>query len=657
MQTAPGTTPASAKILIVEDEGLIARDLESRVRKAGYQVAGVVDTGEAAIQKVAESNPDLILMDIFLRGRLDGIETARQVRTNHDLPIIYLTAHTDRETLNRAKTTEPFGYLAKPIGQASLPTSIEVALYKHKVDRELRRQRAWLRTALRTMTDAVIVADNFGRVQYINPAAESLTRWSTSEVLDQPVVNVLKLLDSPSGQVVDDLLPGFMLDTNPSAFPAGLLLVTRDHERIAVEGEVAPSTDEGAPLGAVITFRDVTLKQREEQEVRHDHKMQAVGRLAAGVAHDFNNLLTVILGHASLLLGGESNLDGRVRHALDEIRRAGTTAADVTRQLLAFSRNHSPQPEPVNLTSLIQENEELFRRSIPAGIRFEVQSSADLNSVYADRGQIAQILLNLIINAGEAMPAGGSLTVTTENVEIADSDDPSAKAEEYVALTVTDTGIGMEPSVADHIFEPFFTTKRAGHGTGLGLAIVHSIVKDIGGVISVESEPGQGTTFRAFLPVAEDAPVRPAQDARSASKAGDRPKTVLLADDNEDVRSVMRQFLESHGYHVLEAADGVQALSIAIEDRGRIDVLVTDVVMPKMDGFRLAHQLTQLRPELKTIFVSGYSGGVEQEDKALPIGGRILHKPFVHRDLLAQVEQLVGGSAAAPTPKVKTAKS
>jgi PAS domain S-box-containing protein len=572
------------------------------------------------------------------------------LQRRHDVPVIYLTAHTDTETLDRAKITEPFGYLAKPIGQASLPTSIEVALYKHKIERELRQQRAWLRTTLATLADAVIVVDHCGLVQYLNPAAEALTAWPGAEAVGQPVANVVRLYDPPSGRLMDDLLAGSMLDVNVSALPAGLRLLTRTDDQVPVEGEIAPSTEDGAALGAVLTLRDITRREQEEQEIRHDQKMQAVGRLAAGVAHDFNNLLTVILGHAGLLLNSSGELPEHVRHALEEIRNAGSTAATVTRQLLTFSRNQQVRPELVDLTALVEQNEELCRRSLGGSIVWRTTLERRLKPVFADRGQLAQVLINLVVNAREAMPEGGVVTVTTENIKLDTATDLGPEVEEYVALTVADTGVGMDAKVAEQIFEPFFTTKAAGSGTGLGLSIVHNIVSDLGGLISVDSQPGAGTSFRIFLPASEPgSDERPAVGWSSHPRAIDRSKTILLVDDNDSVRRVMQKYLEGRGYHVLQAADGSQALAVAGSYNGRIDVLVTDVVMPKMNGFRLAQQLTESRPDVKTIFVSGYASNIIEEKSAAVESARFLQKPFLDRDLLAEVEQLFEERSGQPS--------
>jgi two-component system, cell cycle sensor histidine kinase and response regulator CckA len=489
-----------AKIFIVEDEGLVAHDLESRVRREGYEVVGIADSGEQVLEELAAVSPDLILMDIRLNGGIDGIETADLVQSRYDVPIVYLTAHTDRETLDRAKITGPFGYLAKPINQGNLSTSIEVALYKHKIERELRQQRAWLRTTLRTMCEGIVVTDDCGRIQYLNPAAEELTHWTSDAASNEPIGNVLTLWDPPTGQYFDDLLPATMLEGKPTSFPPGLKLVRRDGESVSVEGEIALSAEDGVGLGAVITFRDNTLREREDRECHQDRMMQALGRLATEVANTFNNFLAVTAGLPDLLLKSGQPLDEPVKDAIDEIKTAAASAANLTRKLRGFSHSQPAAPEPVDLTTLVQQTEARCRRSQRPDIEWKTILEPSSWPILACPEQISQVLINLVENAQEAMPAGGTLTVRTENITMASSGDENRESQRFVLLMVTDTGIGVDPAVAEHIFEPFFTTKPS--GTGLGLSVVRSIVDKLGGGITFDSRPGKGSAFRVILPAA-----------------------------------------------------------------------------------------------------------------------------------------------------------
>ena len=504
--------PSTCRILVVEDEGLVAHDIESRLRKAGYQVVGIVGSGEEALESVDRIHPDLILMDIRLSGRLDGIETAALVQVRYGLPIVYLTAHSDRETLERAKITGPFGYITKPIGHGSLTSAIEIALYKHETERELRQQRGWLRTILHTMSAGVIVTNNTGLIQYLNPVAEELTGWSAEHACNERIATVLKLYDPQTGSEFDDLLPATIVEGGRSSFPPNLRLMRADGGSSLVEGETAWSTEDGVAVGAVITIRDVTRREYEEQQRRREQRMQAVGRLATVVAHDFNNLLSVILGVPDVLTNAGQPLDEPVRRALEQIKEAASSAGSLTRRLLDFTRGQFAERRLVDVNTVLQHHEELCRRSLPSVIVSEMAFAPGLRPVWADPDELVQVLINLVLNARDAMPDGGTLRVWTEGATINNQDEEGDRSREFVLLAVSDTGMGMDASLVRQIFEPFFTTKSG--GTGLGLYIVQSIVNGLGGWVTVVSRPREGSTFRVFLPT--EAPNRSSESPLQA---------------------------------------------------------------------------------------------------------------------------------------------
>jgi hypothetical protein len=462
---------SAARILIVEDEGIIAGHIATRLEKTGYSVAGTLGSSEEALGQIPILNPDLILMDIHIKGEADGIETAIRVRERYDIPVIYLTAHTDQQTINRAKTTGAFGFLTKPIHHTSLATTIEMALHKHQAEREVRRQRAWLETVLGTMADAVVVTDCGGRIRFLNRPAESLTGWTDAEARDLDLSAVLSLAGLPADPAV------------PANLPAGTVAIARSGQPFPVEGEIAASMDQGRLVGRIVTFRDATSRQEEERRKRHEAKMQAVGRLAAGIAHDFNNLLFVIMGFAEeLLRTGDSS-----RAGLSQIKKAAEAAAGITNQLLQFGRPEPPEVQDVSLNEIIAESEQIWRRLAGSRIAFDFDLDPHPAVVRADPGKIKQVMMNLVANARDAMPNGGRLIIRT------------GSADGFTTLTVSDTGVGMSQETVDRLFEPYFTTK-SGTGTGLGLSIVHRIVSDLGGSIQVESEPGKGAAFRIRLP-------------------------------------------------------------------------------------------------------------------------------------------------------------
>ncbi len=634
---SPVSLPAATRILIVEDEGIIASNIASRLVKSGYEVAAIAESSEEALAKIAESNPVLVLMDIRIKGAMDGIETAAQIRERFDIPFIFLTAHTDQQTIDRAKITGASGFLTKPIHHTTLATTIEMAIHKHRADRAARHQRAWMATVLGAMAGAMVVIDRDRKTQFLNRPAEELTGWTNEEARDLDIALVLPLKELTSGLQANELLsppPGPL----PSwQMPAGLIAGRRSGTWFPIEGEIAPSVDGGKVVGAVITFRDATARQAQENEARHEHKMRAVGRLAAGIAHDFNNLLFVILGYSDEMLRSPALSDPHLR-AVREIRKAGENAANITQQLLKFSRKEPIRKQDLNLNEVIQDAEELFRRLGGASVKWELKLDPALGLVRADHGQLTQVLINLAANARDALPDGGRVTIETANVSIPRAGASANAGEAFIALSVTDTGTGMSAETAERLFEPFFTTKEPGKGTGLGLSIVHTVITDLGGSIHVESSPGGGATFMIYIPRSESAGAVPAIDGPASAEM----PAILLVDDQAGVRHLLRDYLASSGYKVIEAEDGDQAIHIANANNEVIDLLITDVMMPGANGFEVSRELSARRPGMKTIFISGYAAGLENGLESLPPGARFLPKPLLKKDLMRNVSQLLG---------------
>ena len=389
------------------------------------------------------------------------------------------------------------------------------------------------------------------------------------------------------------------------------------------------------------------LKLSEEQLIQAQ-KMEAIGRLAGGVAHDFNNLLTVINGYSELM---EAQLpdDEDLRSSLREIHRAGERAAALTRQLLAFSRKQVLQPELLDLNAVVSEVEKLLRRLIGEDVALVTRLDPALGSVKADPGQLEQVLMNLAVNARDAMPEGGTLTIETANAMLDTGfamAHPGARSGEYAVLTVADTGIGMSDEVRSHAFEPFFTTKDQGKGTGLGLATAYGIVKQSDGYITVDSEAGRGTTFRIYLPRAAGAAVpsglgeRPAQSPRGT-------ETILLVEDEPGVRRLSRTILEAQGYSVLEAASGDEALKVARSHTGVIHLVATDVIMPGMSGRVLWDRLRVLRPDARVLFMSGYTDDAIARHGVLERGIAFLQKPFTPQRLAEKVREVLDAAPGA----------
>jgi PAS domain S-box-containing protein len=932
---------AKAKILIVEDENIVVLDLQMRLNSLGYAVAAVAATGQEAIKKAGETRPDLALMDINLKGEMDGISAAEQLRARYDLPVIYVTAFADEQTLERAKITEPYGYLLKPFEERELHTTIEMALYKHKMERKLKESERWLATTLNSIGDAVMATDIQGRITFMNPVAEALTGWTEAEALDRNSRQVFKVISGQSRAPIENLVAKAIEEGRVIELGEDAWLVAKDGSEIPVDDTVAPIRDEqGQITGTVIVFHDITERKRSETEMRRRHrelillnriiaasaaeanpeamleiacrelalafdlpqaaaalvdtttmaarlvaghqpeaeatgesnvlpidtipviqfllnhkaplmvndvqpesrlssiqevmirsglasllvmplliegevagclglgsaearafsaeevslawnaadqiavalarsqlaqthqllttaieqaaesvvitdtqgailyvnpafeqitgyrqaevagrsfrflgrhdqatsglykiwgtveaegvwsgrlvnkrkdgsrytvdttitpvrseqghivnyvalqrdisrelqleeqfhqaqKMEAIGQLAGGVAHDFNNLLTAINGFAEL---SQLQLaaDDPLQESMGKILHAGRRAADLVRQLLAFSRKQDVQPQLLELNRVVTDLDKMLGRIIGEHIQIRTNLPPDLWLVNVDPTQLEQIIINLAVNARDAMPAGGHLTIETSNV-VLDQDYTAMHLEaqpgEYVMLAVSDTGVGMSKDVVDHIFEPFFTTKEVGQGTGLGLATVYGIVQQSGGYIWVYSEEGQGTTFKIYLPRAVQQTVAPRQNGQGRALPRGT-ETILLVEDEPAVREIAARSLRGRDYVVIEAADGQDALHRYQEHGGQIQLLLTDMVMPGINGQRLAEQLSEGHPDLKTLFMSGFTDSAVEGHSGLAPDAPFIQKPFSPGALVRKVREVLDDKAA-----------
>jgi two-component system, cell cycle sensor histidine kinase and response regulator CckA len=392
-------------------------------------------------------------------------------------------------------------------------------------------------------------------------------------------------------------------------------------------------------------LHDVTQRRSLEEQLRQSQKMEAVGRLAGGVAHDFNNLLTVILGYSDLLANRFRAGDPEGAE-IQEIRRAGERAATLTRQLLAFSRKQVLVPEALDLGSVVRGVSGMLERLIGEDITVSLAVARDLGRVLADPGQMEQVVMNLAVNARDAMPQGGKLLLELENVDLGEayvSEHLGATPGPYVLLTVTDTGVGMAPEVQREIFEPFFTTKPKGVGTGLGLSTVHGIVNQSGGTIWVYSEPGRGTTFKIYLPRIPGGAAAPRKPS-GPHRAVEGSATVLLVEDEEQLRHLTKRVLERSLYTVLEAGNAPDALRVAREHKGPIHLLLTDVVMPGMSGPELAASFERERPGVPVLYMSGYTDNAIVHHGILNSGTHFLQKPFTPQGLTQRVHEVMSGT-------------
>jgi two-component system, cell cycle sensor histidine kinase and response regulator CckA len=477
-------------------------------------------------------------------------------------------------------------------------------------------------------SDLITVIDQKGRISFQSPSVERLLGYPPGD-LDGTSVFELVHPDDLSGAFIrmEQVL------TKPrTTRPSVIRLRHRDGSWRTFEAMGTALLDDPLVRGIVVNAREITERLRLEEELRQTQKMEAIGRLAGGVAHDFNNMLAAIIGFTHLLLQDFEG-DDRQRERLEQILGASNRAAELTRQLLAFSRQQVLMPEILDLNVVVNDLRLLLERLIGEDIELTIVLAPTLGYVKADRGQLEQVILNLAVNARDAMPAGGRLTIETVNVDDQD--------EAQVALVVSDSGQGMDEITRARAFDPFFTTKETGKGTGLGLATVHGIVTQSGGLITIESRPGQGSSFTIQLPRIERGALA-APAARPASEDSLQGfETILVVEDEDAVRAFVRDVLQRHGYKVLAAASPNQAIAVAEQQAGEIDLLLTDVVMPEMSGRELCERLTARRPTMRTLFISGYPDEALGQHGLLEQGFPLLGKPFTPAALLRKLRELL----------------
>lgn len=506
---------------------------------------------------------------------------------------------------------------------------------KYQVELALAREQERYSDLVANLQDVVFSLDLGGHFQYVSPAIERVYGYRQEEMVGRHFSAFVHPEDLPKlAEVVARILGG---SAEPHEFRAydksGRIRHLRATGRVRME--------RGYPIGLDGVIIDFTDLWNAEEQLRVSQRLEAVGRLAGGVAHDFNNLLSVILSYAGFAADALRESDP-VRADIVEIQTAGQRAATLTRQLLAFSRKQVLDPQALNLNEVVAGIESMLRRLLGEDVDIEVHLAQDIDSVMADVGQIEQVIMNLAVNARDAMPQGGKLTIETFNIELDGAyaaQHIATKPGRYVLLSVTDTGAGMDAEIRQHIFEPFFTTKEKGKGSGLGLATVYGIVKQSGGNIWVYSEPGCGTTFKIYLPRVDALATDVRRISTSVLATGD--ETVLIVEDEEAVRRAAERMLRSAGYVVLTAGSGIDALVLCQDGHKTIDLLLTDVVMPQMSGRDLAEKAVKLRPGLKVLYMSGYTDNAIVHHGVLDPGMHFIGKPFATAALTRKVREVL----------------
>jgi len=644
------TTASPLRILLVEDNpGDVLLIQETLGDRHGEFALESVERLAAALERLRTGGIHVVLLDLTLPDSA-GLGTFTAVRTNApDVPIVVLTGLSDEALAVATVRAGAQDYLVK--GQVDgnlLGRTIRYAFERHQVRRQLEaseQQRQESEVSYRTLVErapmGIYRSSAEGKFLSVNAALVRMLGYDSPEAVQQ--------LDMARDVYADPAERQRLLDrdtyTEREYDEVEATWKRKDGLLLKVQLSVRAVRNVASGVAYYETIvRDVTEQRRLQAQLMQAQKMEAVGRLAGGVAHDFNNLLTVIISYSDLLLE-DLGRDDPKREDVAAVRKAAEGAAALTHQLLAFSRQQVLQPKVLDVNATVASTEKLLRRLIGEDIQLVAKLGSGLGSVKADPGQIEQVIMNLAVNARDAMPAGGQLTIETANVEMDEAyvrGHPLAQPGRYVMLAVSDTGTGMDEQTKAHIFEPFFTTKELGKGTGLGLATVYGIVKQSGGFIWLYSEPGHGTSFKIYMPRVDESAERATPAAAAPLPRG--TETILVVEDAPAVRAVTRQVLERQGYTVLEAPNGGAALVLATKHHGPIHLLLTDVVMPGVNGRQLAEQLARPRPDMMVLFTSGYTDDSVVRHGVLESGIAYLQKPFTPDGVARKVREVLDSS-------------
>ena len=688
----------SVRVLLVEDSPTQAAALHALLESSGYETL-IASSGEEAIDLFDGSEVDVVVSDIVMPGRVDGYELCRRIKngTRRQVPVVLLTSLSDALDIIRGLEAGADNFFTKPyVGEDLLER-----LHKLLLTRESRATQKMhvgvdviflgrrftitsereqiLDLLISTFEDAVRQNQELRRrEEELEAARAEIARYART--LEGRLDSVLGSIPDVLFSVSPDLKRVFYVspavqrvfgrdpsDTSFESWRAGVhaddirdVLASMDRAarsgkpqtieyRFAITGGrprwisqvVVPVRDESGRLTRLDgTARDITEARELQQQFHQAQKMESVGRLAGGVAHDFNNLLTIIFGEVDFAAAALPTED-ELRPSLDEIRKAAERAALLTRRLLAFSRQRIVEPVVFNINDVVTDLESMLHRLIGADVEITTHPGRNLDRVKMDRGELEQVLVNLVVNARDAMPSGGRITIETSNVSI-DGDYASVHADvrpgEYVLLCVTDTGSGIPEEIRDKIFDPFFTTKEDGRGTGLGLSTCHGIVKQAGGHIGLYSEMGIGTTMKIYLPAIAEAETVAVAPAAAPTTGTER---ILLVEDDESLRTLTGRMLTAQGYEVLKAASGSEALRVLEQNGTSVDLLVTDIVLPEMGGRAVADRVKQVHPDIKVLYISGYPGDVALTHREPVDGAIFLQKPFTQKSLGAKVREVL----------------
>ncbi len=644
----PSITEASQTIiLVVEDDPGLSELMRDVLQNDGWVVIAT-RLGSEALAYLKEHSPDLLILDYCLPD-MNGEEFHGLIE-HEELslcPFLVVTGVGDERTAVEMMKRGARDYLVKDSHFLNvLPVAVKKVLEQVQHQRQLAHALGALRrlgSAVHQSADSIVITDTSGNIEYVNPAFEKVTGYSSSEAIGQNP-RILK-----SGKQDDAFYREMWTTITQGGVWSGRMVNRRkDGILFHEDATISPVQDEqGQIVHYVAVKKDITKEVALEEQLRQSQKMEAVGLLAGGVAHDLNNLLTPILGYGEMLLRSPG-LDETYRRDVLEMVEAGKRARDLVRQLMAFGRKQVLEIKPLDLNEVVSGFRQLLRRTLHEDIHIDLVLEPVSKTVMADQRQMEQVLMNLAVNAQDAMPNGGTLTIETLEVEL-DGGHPGLSPGRYVRLSVRDTGKGMDLETQSRIFEPFFTTKELGKGTGLGLATVYGIIKQHGGDIRVHSEPGDGTTFQIFLPAIHrenSIGDRTMEKDPNLIPAVTGTGTILVAEDDPTVRQLTCSMLKTLGYRVLSGETAVECIHLASRSPQGIDLLLTDVVMPGMNGKELYFRLKESIPNLKVIFMSGHTSEVIVDRGVTEGGVEFLQKPFNLMSLAQKIHAMLASMSA-----------
>ncbi len=620
------------KVYIVEDERIIALDLSSTLKKNGYEISGMSASGERALVDIAADKPDIIIMDIFLEGIMDGIETAMHIKKNFNIPVIYYTSNNDIDTLNKIKQTTPYGYIIKPFDEKSVIFTIETAMIRHSYEKKVEDNKNLMLAIMNSTTDGLIAINNAMDILMINNSANNLTGNSNMGFIGEKIFDYLETKIDYTEYLLEVFNSGEKIVNKET-----MLINRKDSSEKLISLSIFPifsGTGENTFVeNATILLRDISIEKFVENERMKSQKLDALSILAGGIAHDFNNLLTVILGNTSIAKMSDMNISKEDLLVFDEIEKASYRARSLTQQLLTFSKGGIPVKKTASIADLLNEAVTF----ILSGSKVKANFHIDSNLSYAeiDEGQIYQVFQNLTINAVQSMPSGGWLTVGAENYSVMADNQLNLKKGKYVKISISDVGDGIPKEIINKIFDPYFTTKKA--GSGLGLAVSYSIVKNHSGMLTVDSEFGKGTTFNIYLPSSDKTPDMIEIDNEEFVGKG----CVIVVDDQIPIRELAKKMLEKLHFTVLAFSDSKNAIETykkMFDEKREVYAVILDLTMPAdIGGIEIQQGLLKIHKSVKSIISTGMSTSSIVNDYKDFGFFNVLLKPYTISDLIKSI--------------------